>query len=268
MAAASMRRLVRRTLTDPTGPAGPTAIRLNRFLAIAGVAARRKADELIAAGRVTVNGSPTPPGGLLVMPGQDIVAVDGAEVKPALAEHRYLAVNKPAGYLTAVSDRSHRPLVTALVRNRPAAERLHPVGRLDLDSRGLILLTDDGELSFRLQHPRHHVDKEYELIVRGRPSAEALEKLRQGVVLEEGRTAPAEVKLVGSGPDTGTTRLRVVLRQGWKRQLRRSFQSVGHRVLDVRRIRIGSLRLGDLPEAGVRELRASEVEALRREVGL
>jgi 23S rRNA pseudouridine2605 synthase len=132
----------------------------------------------------------------------------------------------------------------------------------------LILMTDDGELSFRLQHPRHHVDKEYELIVRGRPSAETLEQLRHGVVLEEGRTAPAQVKLVGSGPDAGTTRLRVVLRQGWKRQLRRSFQSLGHPVLDLRRIRIGPLRLGALPEAGVRELRAGEVEALRREVGL
>jgi 23S rRNA pseudouridine2605 synthase len=264
----------RRTLTDPTDVTAPTdlaapaAIRLNRFLAIAGVAARRKADRLIAAGRVTVNGSPTPPGGRLVIPGEDVVAVDGAEVKPAPAEHHYLAVNKPAGYLTAVSDRSRRPVVMALLRDRPAARRLHPVGRLDLESRGLVLLTDDGELSFRLQHPRHHVDKEYELIVRGRLSAEALEKLRQGVVLEEGRTAPAEVKLVGSGPDAGTTRLRVVLRQGWKRQLRRSFQSLGHRVLDLRRIRIGSLRLGDLPEAGVRELRAGEIEALRREVGL
>jgi 23S rRNA pseudouridine2605 synthase len=256
---------VRRILTDATDGG---AIRLNRFLAMAGVAARRKADELIAAGRVTVNGNPTPPGGRLVTPGEDVIAVDGVEVRPAPAEHHYLAVNKPVGYLTAVSDRSHRPLVMALVRDIPGAERVHPVGRLDLDSRGLILLTDDGELSFRLQHPRHHVEKEYELIVRGRPSAEALEKLRQGIALEEGRTAPAAVKLVGSGPDTGTTRLRVVLRQGWKRQLRRSFQSLGYRVLDLRRIRIGSLRVGDLPEAAVRELRAGEVDALRREVGL
>jgi 23S rRNA pseudouridine2605 synthase len=235
---------------------------------MAGVAARRKADDLIAAGRVTVNGARTPPGGLMVRPGRDVVAVDGSEVRPAPAEHHYLAVNKPAGYLSAVSDRSRRPLVTSLLRGRPATERLHPVGRLDLDSRGLILLTDDGELSFRLQHPRHHVEKEYEAIIRGRPSAEALEKLRQGVVLEEGRTAPAQVKVVGGGPDAGTSRVRIVIRQGWKRQVRRSFLVVGHRVLDLRRVRIGPLRIGDLAEGAARELTTAEVGALRREVGL
>jgi 23S rRNA pseudouridine2605 synthase len=235
---------------------------------MAGIAARRKADQLIAAGRVTVNGDTPPPGGQLVRPGEDVVAVDGAEVRPAPAEHHYLAVNKPAGYLSAVSDRSRRPVVTSLVKGRAGAERLHPVGRLDLDSRGLILLTDDGELSFRLQHPRHHVDKEYEVVVRGKPTEAALDKLRNGVELEEGRTAPSTVKLLGGGPDAGTTRLRVVLRQGWKRQIRRSMQVLGHRVLDLRRTGIGSLRLGDLAEGGARELRPAEVDALRKEVGL
>jgi 23S rRNA pseudouridine2605 synthase len=235
---------------------------------MAGVAARRKADELIAAGRVTVNGAKPPPGGRLVRPGEDIVAVDGAEVRPAPAEHHYLAVNKPAGYLSAVSDRTRRPLVTSLVKGREGADRLHPVGRLDLDSRGLILLTDDGELSFRLQHPRHHVEKEYEVVVRGKPSQEVLDKLRSGVQLEEGRTAPSTVKLLGGGPDAGTSRLRVVLRQGWKRQVRRSLQVLGHRVVDLRRVRIGPLRLGDLVEGGARDLRQTEVDALRREVGL
>ena len=235
---------------------------------MAGVAARRKADELIAAGRVTVNGHKPPPGGRLVRPGEDIVAVDGAEVRPAPAEHHYLAVNKPAGYLSAVSDRTRRPLVTSLVKGREGAERLHPVGRLDLDSRGLILLTDDGELSFRLQHPRHHVEKEYEVVVRGKPTEEVLDKLRSGVQLEEGRTAPSTVKLLGGGPDAGTSRLRLVLRQGWKRQVRRSLQVLGHRVVDLRRVSIGPLRLGDLVEGGARELRPTEVDALRREVGL
>lgn len=235
---------------------------------MAGVAARRKADELIASGRVTVNGAKPPPGGQLVRPGEDIVAFDGAEIRPAPAQHHYLAVNKPAGYLSAVSDRSRRPLVTSLVAGRPGAERVHPVGRLDLHSRGLILLTDDGELSFRLQHPRHHVDKEYEVVIRGKPSEEALEKLRRGVQLEEGRTAPSTVRLLGGGPDAGTVRLRIVLRQGWKRQIRRSLQVLGHRVVDLRRVRIGPLRLGDLAEGGARELRRAEVDDLRQEVGL
>ena len=167
-----------------------------------------------------------------------------------------------------MSDRTRRPLVTSLVKGREGAERLHPVGRLDLDSRGLILLTDDGELSFRLQHPRHHVEKEYEVVVRGKPTEEVLDKLRSGVQLEEGRTAPSTVKLLGGGPDAGTSRLRLVLRQGWKRQVRRSLQVLGHRVVDLRRVRIGPLRLGDLVEGGARELRQTEVEALRREVGL
>ena len=127
---------------------------------------------------------------------------------------------------------------------------------------------NDGELSFRLQHPRHHVEKEYEVVVRGKPSEEVLDKLRGGVQLDEGRTAPSTVKLLGGGPDAGTTRLRVVLRQGWKRQIRRSLQVLGHRVVDLRRVRIGPLRLGELTEGGARELRRAEVDALRHAVGL
>jgi pseudouridine synthase len=243
-------------------------VRLNRFLAMAGVAARRKADALIAAGRVTVNGDATPPGGRLVRPGVDVVALDGTEVGPGPAARTYFAVNKPPGYLSALSDRSHRPLVTSLVRGREKADRLRPVGRLDLGSRGLILLTDDGELGFRLQHPRHHVAKEYRVVVRGQPTPETLDKLRQGVVLEEGRTSPAEVSVLGPGPDTDTTRIQVVLRQGWKRQLRRSLRLLGHPVLDLCRTRIGPLRLGQLAEGAARELKAFEIDALRREVNL
>jgi 23S rRNA pseudouridine2605 synthase len=238
---------------------------------MAGVAARRRADELIAAGRVRVNGAAPPPGGVLVTPGRDVVEVDGAEVRPAEA-HRYIAVNKPAGYLSAVSDRSRRPLVTSLV---PAGlggatsgrQPLHPVGRLDLRSRGLILMTDDGELSFRLQHPRHHVEKEYRVVVGGRPREPQLEKLRQGLELEEGRTAAAEVEVI-SGTARGLTSLRVVLRQGWKRQLRRSFQAIGYHVSDLVRVRIGPLQLGDLEEGRSRVLTPAEVAALRRAVGL
>jgi 23S rRNA pseudouridine2605 synthase len=196
------------------------------------------------------------------------VALDGAEVGPTPAGRSYVAVNKPAGYLSAVSDRSRRPLVTSLVRGREGANRLRPVGRLDLNSRGLILLTDDGELSFRLQHPRHHVAKEYRVMVRGRPTPETLEKLRRGVVLEEGTTSPSEVAVLGRGPDADTTRLRVVLSQGWKRQLRRSLRALGHPVIDLCRTRIGPLRLGQLAEGAARDLKPSEVESLRHEVQL
>lgn len=239
---------------------------------MAGVAARRKADELIAAGRVRVNGATPPPGGVLVVPGRDHVEVDGAVVTPA-AKHRYAAVNKPAGYLSAVSDRSPRPLVTSLLpvglRERaPGRQPLHPVGRLDLRSRGLIILTDDGELSFRLQHPRHHVEKEYLVTVDRKPVAKDLERLRRGVKLDEGTTAPAEVEVVPQAKRGRAATLRIVLRQGWKREIRRSLDVLGYRVIDLLRVRIGPLRLGDLPEGRGRELTAGEVAELRATVGL
>jgi 23S rRNA pseudouridine2605 synthase len=246
---------------------------------MAGVAARRKADELIAAGRVRVNGATPPPGGVMVVPGRDQVEVDGAAVVPA-AGHRYAAVNKPAGYLSAVSDSSRRPLVTSLL---PAGLRdeargrqpLHPVGRLDLRSRGLIILTDDGELSFRLQHPRHHVEKEYLVRVDRKPVAKDLDRLRRGVRLEEGTTAPAEVQVMpltgpGGGPPgrKAPATLKIVLRQGWKREIRRSLDTLGYRVIDLLRVRIGPLQLGDLPEGRGRELTVGEVAELRASVGL
>jgi 23S rRNA pseudouridine2605 synthase len=247
---------------SPTAAPGP--VRLNRYLAMCGVAARRKADELIAAGRVTVNGEATAPGGRLVQPG-DRVELDGRPISLA-AVHRYYLVNKPAGYLSAVSDRSPRPLVTRLL---PADERgrgLNPVGRLDLRSRGLILLTDDGELSFRLQHPRHHVDKEYLVDARGELGEKALRELRGGVDLDEGRTSPAVFEVLERG--ARRVRLRVVLRQGWKRQLRRSFAAVGATVLDLQRVRLGPLELGDLAEGRSRPLGEDEVDRLRAAVEL
>ena len=248
-----------------TGTGTEAAVRLNRYLAMCGVAARRKADELIAAGRVTVNGEPTPAGGRLVTPGQDVVEVDGRPVESTRA-HRYFAVNKPVGYLSAVSDRTRRPLVTQLVPRADREAGIHPVGRLDLRSHGLIILTDDGELSFRLQHPRHHVDKEYLVQVRGELREEALNRLRAGLELDEGKTAPAIFEVLERGGRRVV--VRVVLRQGWKRQLRRSFAAVEATVLDLKRVRVGPLELGELPEGKSRPLTDDEVMALRSAVGL
>jgi 23S rRNA pseudouridine2605 synthase len=241
------------------------AVRLNRYLAMCGVAARRKADELIAAGRVTVNGEPTPPGGRMITPGQDRVEVDGRSVESTTA-HRYYAVNKPVGYLSAVSDRTSRPLVTRLVPRADREAGIHPVGRLDLRSHGLIILTDDGELSFRLQHPRHHVEKEYLAEVRGELSQAALARLRAGVELDEGTTAPAVFEVLQRGGRRVV--VRVVLRQGWKRQLRRSFAAVEATVLDLQRVRIGPLELGPLAEGKSRALTDDEIRALRSAVDL
>jgi pseudouridine synthase len=230
------------------------------------VAARRKADVLIREGRVLVNGTAPPPGGCLVQSGKDVVIVDGKVVAPGAPRRAYYAVNKPAGYLSAESDRSRRPLVTSLLHDVSAP--VHPVGRLDLDSRGLIILTDDGELSYRLQHPRYHVDREYEATVKGVLTSDEVRRLRTGVDLKEGRSTFAEVEVLGPGAAPHTTRARVVLRQGWKRQVRRSFQALAHRVVDLRRVRIGPLRLGRLKEGGFRRLTTAEVASLRAAVGL
>jgi len=230
------------------------------------VAARRKADVLIRERRVRVNGAAPPPGGCLVRPGTDRVTVDGVVIEPGTQGHAYYAVNKPAGYLSAESDRSRRPLVSSLVKD--AISRVHPVGRLDLDSRGLMILTDDGELSYRLQHPRFHVEREYEAVIEGELGRVDRRRLLDGIDLEDGRSRLAEVEVIASFAPSRRTKLRVVMKQGRNRQLRRTLAAIGHRVIDLRRVRIGSLRIGRLKEGGFRKLTVAEIAALRESVGL
>ena len=201
--------------------------RLNRYLARSGVASRRAADGLIASGVVLVNGRRPPPEGMLIEPATDRVEVGGEVITP-LEKRSYLALNKPEGYVTTASDPGSRPTVLELVA---ASTRVFPVGRLDMDSRGLLLLTDDGELANRLAHPRHHVAKEYLALVDGIPNEADLRRLRLGVELEDGRTAPAEAEIVGSV--RGRTQLRLLLREGRNRQVRRMLEAVGHPVRDL-----------------------------------
>jgi pseudouridine synthase len=237
--------------------------RLNRYLARSGVASRRAADNLIASGAVLVNGRRPPAEGMLIDPGRDDVKVRGESVVPPL-QHTYIALNKPEGYVTSGADPGARPTVVQLV---PAVPRTFPVGRLDMDSRGLLLLTDDGELANRLAHPRHHVAKEYLALVDGVPGEGDLRRLRGGLELDDGKTtAPAEVELVGSV--RGRSQVRVVIREGRNRQVRRMLEAVGHPVRDLQRTAFGPLRLGRLKEGDWRRLRPPEVEALRRAAGL
>ncbi len=217
--------------------------RLNRYLARSGVASRRAADGLIASGVVLVNGRRPPPEGMLIEPATDRVEVGGEVITP-LEKRSYLALNKPEGYVTTASDPGSRPTVLELVA---ASSRVFPVGRLDMDSRGLLLLTDDGELANRLAHPRHHVAKEYLALVDGIPNEADLRRLRLGVELEDGRTAPAEAEIVGSV--RGRTQLRLLLREGRNRQVRRMLEAVGHPVRDLQRTAFGPLPLGS-PEGG------------------
>ena len=208
-----------------------------------------------------VNGAPAV-AGQQVTPGIDRVTVGGRPVEP-VATSTYLMMNKPVGVLTSVGDdRGRQTVVDRLPPGRP---RLFPVGRLDLDSRGLVLLTDDGELAGRLMHPRYHVEKEYRVVVRGRPGEDAVRRLSEGMVVRGERFEPAEVQLLDAAD--GDTRLTMVLREGRKREVRRLWQALGHPVLDLQRVRIDGLQLGDLAEGDVRPLRSDEVARLKSAAG-
>jgi 23S rRNA pseudouridine2605 synthase len=225
-------------------------MRLNAYLARAGVASRRRADELIKAGRVTVNGAP---GQLntFVQRG-DRVALDGEPI--AAQKLAYVLLHKPAGTLTTARDPRGRPTVLDLV---DVPERVVPVGRLDADTTGALLLTNDGPFAHRLAHPRYGVEKVYEAEVEGQPGPGALRRLEEGVELEDGRTAPAQARLLG--PST----IELVLHEGRKHQVKRMCEAVGHPVLRLRRSRYAGLTLEGLEPGDWRELEPFEVDRLR-----
>jgi 23S rRNA pseudouridine2605 synthase len=225
-------------------------MRLNAYLARAGVASRRGADELIKAGRVSVNGEP---GRLntFVADG-DRVDLDGEPlVRQRLA---YLLLNKPAGVVTTARDPHGRPTVVELV---PSDPRVVPVGRLDADTTGVLLLTNDGPLAHRLAHPRYEVEKVYEAEVEGRPDEATLERLRTGVVLDDGLTAPAAARLLGP------SRVELAIHEGRKHQVKRMLEAVGHPVRLLHRSRYAGLTVADLEPGEWRELKADELERLR-----
>jgi 23S rRNA pseudouridine2605 synthase len=218
-----------------------------------------------------VNGERPPPSGMLVDPDEDRVTVDGREVKP-VTRHRYLVLNKPLGVITTARDESARTTVLDVVGDEGmAGHRIFPVGRLDADTSGLLLLTDDGDLAFRLTHPRYKVSKEYIGIVVGSPNATDLESLRTGVKLDDGLTAPAEVEVISVTPgarESVLAELRIVIREGRHRQVRRMLHAIGHKVQSLQRVGFGPLKLGRLKVGGWRLLGDAEVAALRRAVGI
>jgi len=240
--------------------------RLQKYLAHCGVASRRRAEELITAGAVTVNGRVARELGVRVDPEHDAVRVRGERVRPA-QRPIYLLLNKPTGVVTTMRDPEGRPVVLDLLPDHWRDERVYPVGRLDQYSEGLLLLTNDGALALRLTHPRYALTKEYHALVRGRPDAATLERFAQGLSLEgETRpTAPARVWLLGAGEDDpATTWVAAELHEGRNRQVRRMFEALGHHVLRLRRVRVGPLTLGDLRVGAVRALTQRELAALRK----
>ncbi len=244
-----------------------TLLRLNRALAQAGVCSRRKADELIQAGRVRVNGALVESPGLRIDPARDTVAVDGRTIALGRDEELYLLLHKPPHVMTTLSDPEGRGTVLDLLPPDLAAQRPVPVGRLDYMSEGLLLLTTDGELTLRLTHPRYHLPKVYQVQVRGRVAPEALAVIRKGQRLSDGtKLAPAEVRVLHQ--DARNTLLELTLIQGVNRQIRRMCQDLGLTILFLRRSAQGPVQLGDLPRGAWRRLRADEVAALRGSVGL
>lgn len=232
--------------------------RLQKLIAAAGIASRRHAEEMIAAGDVTVNGETVRELGAKADPATDHIKVRGRLINPLLAtrEKVYVLLNKPKGYLSSVADPEGRPLVTELVPS--SLGRLHPIGRLDFNTEGLLILTNDGELTNYITSARNSVSKVYEVKVKGVPTEDALNRLRRGIVLEDGvKTAPAEITKTG---ETETNAwFEVVLHEGRNQQIRKMFDRIGHSVLKLRRVQIGHLRDDKLRVGSYRFLTLQEV---------
>lgn len=239
--------------------------RLQKIIAAAGIASRRKAEEFIAAGRVTLNGEVVTEQGTKADPAKDTIHVDGKPLKNA-QRLLYLLLNKPKGYVTTASDPEGRKTVMELVAD--CRERVYPVGRLDYSSEGLLLMTNDGELAHRLMKAGSHVPKTYLVKISGKPPEKAIERLRRGVTIEVGngrraKTSPAKIRLVEDAPNPW---YEVVLIEGRNRQIHRMFQEIGFLVEKIKRVKLGPLQL-DVPPGKYRPLTAQEVKELKSMAG-
>lgn len=232
--------------------------RLQKILAQAGVASRRKCEELIASGQVEVNGEIVTELGTKADPTQDIITVNG---KPIRNEKKvYLMLNKPKGVITSAADPEGRKIVTDYLKG--IKERVYPVGRLDYDTEGLLLLTNDGEFANLLTHPKHHVPKTYWATVKGVPHGTELDKLKQGIMLEDGMTHPAEVEYKDVDTEKNESVISITIYEGRNRQVRRMFEAISHPVIRLKRISFGDLLLQNLKRGVYRHLTKDEVEGL------
>jgi len=234
--------------------------RIQKIIARSGICSRRKAEELIQEGRVTLNGITVTEPGTKADLSRDVIKVDGQVVHP-WKKKVYILLNKPTGVVTTRSDEKHRPTVMELLKGEETSA-LFPVGRLDLNSEGLLLITNDGELADRLTNPRSKVEKTYLVRVRGVPDERTIKRLSGGMLLDGVRTRRMRVELIGHGKNSW---LKVIMREGKKNQLRRMFQAVGHPVVRLKRIALGGLELGDLPPGAYRRLTRGEIMQLQQE---
>jgi 23S rRNA pseudouridine2605 synthase len=234
--------------------------RLQKIISAAGITSRRASEALILNGQVSVNGVVVTELGSKADPSKDSITVDGKPLKIS-SQRLYILLNKPPGYITALKDSQNRPLVTDLLKDMP--ERVYPVGRLDYNTEGLLLLTNDGEWANRLMHPRHEIEKEYHVRVRGKVLDQQLKRMAEGVELEDGMTAPAVVNLVKSGDQNDW--ISVAIHEGRNRQVRRMCEAVSLSVVRLKRIRYGSLMLGTLRAGQFRYLTDAEVSVLSGE---
>ncbi len=232
-------------------------IRLQKYMAACGVASRRACEEIIAAGRVTVGGKNVCELGTSVDPDYDEVFVDGKKISLPNKKY-YIMLNKPQGYITTSSDQFGRPTVLDLVAD--IKERLYPVGRLDYDTQGLLLLTNDGDFAQRLTHPKFEKSKTYRAVVRGFVSEQNSRLLAKGVIIDGKKTAPAKVKTAHK--DDGTTQITLTIHEGRNRQVRKMCSSIGHEVISLKRIAIGDIILGNLPKGKWRHLNPVEINKL------
>lgn len=236
-------------------------VRLQKYIAMSGVSSRRGAEELIASGRVSVNGKKVSEQGIKVEIGADEVKVDNKAVTPETKKY-YIMLNKPVGYVSTVSDQFERPTVLDLI-GEEIKSRIFPVGRLDYDTSGLLLLTNDGDFTYKVTHPKFNMNKTYVATLKGGITPKGLAKLREGVVIEEGfKTSPAEVEMLSC--EKGYTVIKITIHEGKNRQVRKMFEAVGCKVTELNRTHIGTVELGNLPLGRWRYLTSHEISYLTK----
>jgi len=256
------RRKRKRALPDVVAGLGAephsNSLRIQKWLSMSGVASRRKAEEMIVEGRVCINGIKVTELGAKANPQNDLVELDGKIVE-IVQEKIYIMLHKPEGVVTTVTDPFGRATVMDLVPNQM---RLYPVGRLDFDTSGLLLMTNDGEWAQKLTHPKYEVFKTYIAMVKGIPATESLQKLRQGIVIDGKKTAPAKIKLLKNEKKSAKSKMIITIHEGRNHQVRKMCEAIGHKVITLKRIDVGGLELGALPKSKWRHLTAKEVKNL------